>query len=626
VKRGEEAVANGGARWLGVLRAWSGQHPGRPARMAHGEPVILRFIAPLALLVVASTIACTVLGFVLARHADDSLEAEHRQALRGAIETLGVTASDLFGVDTRLIRTLERASGLKDLRFESDPPSGDRQVQSFADQNGRIAGWFSWEQERPATDLMLRLLPFGALIAGGLLGFAGLATWQINRLGALLARREQQVQTLEREDVTTGLPNQCEFRERLCHAASSRAEGETLALGVLDLDGFAEVRDSLGESGAEAAMAEVANRLREAMPAGAMLGRLRNERFAFLMPGADWDAVQATAAAARDAVSRAIWVDQVVQVSASVGIAIAPQDGSIGGELMRRAKLALSAARGRGQVLRFSTAMETDADERQFVRRELSRALAARAFDLHYQPIVNADGGAIVGVEALLRWNHATRGFIPPAVIVRVAEEAGLMDQLGAFVLRKALTDAARWPSLYVSVNLSPVQMRDRRFVTLLSEVLSDTKIAPSRVVLEITEGVLIDDPEAAKARLEELRVLGVKLALDDFGAGYSSLAYLQRLPFDKLKIDRGFVAALDQSANAGVIIQAIAALGRALGLGVVIEGVETEEQRVLLRLAGCNEMQGYLFARPAPREDVDWLLAAEKSASAASAATLTAG
>jgi EAL domain-containing protein (putative c-di-GMP-specific phosphodiesterase class I) len=298
-----------------------------------------------------------------------------------------------------------------------------------------------------------------------------------------------------------------------------------------------------------------------------------------------------------------------------VGVAIAPQDGDIGGDLMRRAKLALRTGRGRGQVLRFSADMETGFDEAQFVKRELARALAARAFDLHYQPIVNADDGSIVGVEALLRWNHAERGFIPPAVVVRVAEAAGLMDQLGAFVLRKALADAARWRDVYVSVNLSPVQVRDDRFVALLSEVLADTKIAPARVVLEITEGVLIDDPAAAKTKLEELRALGVKLALDDFGAGYSSLAYLRQLPFDKLKIDRGFVGALDQSANAGVIIQAIVALGRALGLGVVIEGVETEEQRVLLRLAGCNELQGYLFAKPAPREDIDRLLAAEHGA-----------
>ena len=185
------------------------------------------------------------------------------------------------------------------------------------------------------------------------------------------------------------------------------------------------------------------------------------------------------------------------------------------------------------------------------------------------------------------------------------------MDQLGSFVLRRALADAARWPNLYVAVNLSPVQVRDRRFIELVREVLTETKTDPSRVVLEITEGVLIDDPLTAKARLEDLRRIGVQLALDDFGSGYSSLAYLQQLPFDKLKIDRGFVAALDQSANTGVIIQAIVTLGRALGMSVLIEGVETEEQRVLLRLAGCNEMQGFLFARPGVAQEVDRMLAA---------------
>jgi EAL domain-containing protein (putative c-di-GMP-specific phosphodiesterase class I) len=262
--------------------------------------------------------------------------------------------------------------------------------------------------------------------------------------------------------------------------------------------------------------------------------------------------------------------------------------------------------------------MEMDFDERRFIRRELSNALATRAFELYYQPIVKADGGAIVGVEALLRWNHASRGFIPPAIFVRVAEEAGLMDQLGEFVLRRALADAARWPDLYIAVNLSPVQVRDRKFVDLVAAILKENAFPPARLVLEITEGLLIDDPETAKLRLQDLRKLGVRLALDDFGAGYSSLTYLQRLPFDKLKIDRGFVAALEHSANTGVIIQAIVALGRALGMSVLIEGVETEEQRVLLRLAGCNEMQGFLFARPAPREEIDRLLAADGAGSSA--------
>jgi EAL domain-containing protein (putative c-di-GMP-specific phosphodiesterase class I) len=250
--------------------------------------------------------------------------------------------------------------------------------------------------------------------------------------------------------------------------------------------------------------------------------------------------------------------------------------------------------------------METEFEEQRFIKRELGRALAARDFDVHYQPIVTAEGSAIVGLEALLRWNHPTRGAIPPARFIPIAEQAGMMDQLGEFVLRRALCDATRWPNYYVAVNLSPMQVRDRKFVDLVAAVLAETRIPASRLVLEVTEGVLIDNPEAAKSRLDDLRALGLKLALDDFGSGYSSLTYLQRLPFDKLKVDRGFVAALDHSANAGVIIQAIVALGRALNLSILVEGIETEEQRALVRLAGCDEMQGYLFARPAPREQID--------------------
>jgi EAL domain-containing protein (putative c-di-GMP-specific phosphodiesterase class I) len=195
-------------------------------------------------------------------------------------------------------------------------------------------------------------------------------------------------------------------------------------------------------------------------------------------------------------------------------------------------------------------------------------------------------------------------------VFVPIAEQSGLMGPLGEFVLRRALADAMRWPNVYIAVNLSPIQVRDQGLVDLVATVMRDTGIAPARVMLEVTEGVLIDNPEEAKERLQQLRALGVKIALDDFGSGFSSLSYLRRFPIDKLKIDKEFVKPLGNSANGGVIIQAITALGRALGLSVLAEGVETEEQRILLRLAGCNEMQGFLFAKPAPRMAIDRLLA----------------
>ncbi|MGH6769174.1 MAG: putative bifunctional diguanylate cyclase/phosphodiesterase [Xanthobacteraceae bacterium] len=585
--------------------------------MARAEPAVLWFMGPLALLVVAATIVCGILGFVLARHSDDEQDAANRQALRNAVESLQRVSPDLSRVDPDLIRILERASGLKDLRFDADPPATGREVQSLIDARGRIVGWFSWEQQRRATATMYRLLPLAAIIAVGLFGFAIIASWQLRRLGTQLAKSTREVRKLAFKDAITGLPNLHSLREFLDRSLALRKPEEGLAFALVDLGGLDDTKDAVGEAGEDEVLISIANRLREAVPERVLIARLRGDKFGLVMPSTDEAMAVEVAEAVRDAISRAMWVNQVVQVSANVGIAMAPRDGVVREEITRRADLALRVARrrGRGMVISFSPEMETDFDDRRFIKRELARALVSRAFEVHYQPIVKADGGAIVGVEALLRWNHPSRGFIAPNVFVRVAEEAGLMDQLGEFVLRRALSDASRWPQLYVAVNLSPVQVRDRRFVDLVSAVLAETKTDPARVVLEVTEGILIDDPLTAKARLEDLRALGVRLALDDFGSGYSSLGYLQQLPFDKLKIDRGFVAALDRSANTGVIIQAIVALGRALGMSVLIEGVETEEQRVLLRLAGCNEMQGYLFARPAPLEEVDRLLGQQAAA-----------
>jgi diguanylate cyclase (GGDEF)-like protein len=602
-------------RLLQAFRALCGQHPERPARTTRGEPAVLRVIAPLALLVIAAIIVCTGLGYVLARQADDYLEAEHRRALAGAVEALQAVSPDLASVESKLIRVLERASGLKELRFENEPAGTGREVQPMLDRNGRIVGWFSWESERPATAMMNRLLPLAGLIGFGLAGFAGLAMWQLSRLGLLLARSEQHVQKLEYEDVLTGLPNHNRFFELFDQAVTARQGTEHLAFATLDLDGFDEVNDALGYAGGDEALVEIGKRLREALPPSAVIARLGSDEFALMITGKNAEAAMFMTDTLRQALARPIWMNQIVQVGVSIGLAVAPRDGTSRDELTRRADLALRTAkrRARGTTMAFAAEMEAEFQERRLIKRDAASALAARAFEVHYQPIVKADGGAIAGVEALLRWRHSTRGFIPPAVFVPVAEEAGLMDRLGEFVLRRAVSDAARWPGLYVSVNLSPVQVRDRAFVDVVSAVLRESGFEPSRLVLEMTEGVLIDDPDAMTARLLELRGLGVRLALDDFGSGYSSLRYLQTLPFDKLKVDRRFVIALDQSANGGVIIQAIVALGRALGMGVVIEGVETEEQRVLLRLAGCNEMQGYLFAKPTPREDIDRLLSGAK-------------
>jgi diguanylate cyclase (GGDEF)-like protein len=454
------------------------------------------------------------------------------------------------------------------------------------------------------------MLPFATPVAFALFGLACIVLWRMKKLGYRLAATERQVRRLSNEDPVTGLPNQGRLLERLEAALKRRREG-VLAFAILDIDGLEDMLFAAGDVACNELMVTVADRLRQALPHDAVLARMSPRKFAWLVHAADAQDARVIAEGARDAVSRTLWINQIVQLGAGVGVSLAPRDGKTALELMRRSRLALRTARqsGRGVVTVFAPEMEADFEERQFIKQELARALAAGGFEVHYQPIVKADGSAIVGVEALLRWNHISRGEVPPSLFIQVAEEAGLMDQLGAFVLRRAVADAARWPGLYVAVNLSPVQVRDRKFVDVVSSILAESRIAPSRLVLEITENVLIDDPATAKSRLDDLRKLGVQLALDDFGSGYSSLTYLQRLPFDKLKIDRAFVSALNHSANAGVIIQAIISLGRALGLSVLIEGVETEEQRILLRLAGCNEMQGYLFAKPGPPEEIEKLL-----------------
>jgi diguanylate cyclase (GGDEF)-like protein len=604
-----------GARLLRAMRTWSGQHPERPERATRSEPLVLRAIAPLAFIVMAAVVVGVALGYLLARQADDSLEAEHRAALVAAIEALQTLSPTLPGVDPKLIHVLERASGLKGLKFETEP-AADREVHSLHDRNGRIVGWFSWQSQRPATEMMHRILPVAGLVALGLVGFAVLAMWQLSRLGAKLAQTEQRVEKLEYQDALTELPNHNQFFELFERAVGKRQGSEQVAFAMLDLDGFDEINDALGYAGGDEVLAEIGKRLREALTPSTVIARLGGDEFALMVTGKNAEVAVFVVDTIRQALARPIWLNQVVQVSASIGLAVAPRDGLTRDELTRRADLALRTAkrRGRGTVVAFASEMEAEFQERRFIKREAARTLAARGFDLHYQPIVLAEGGTVAGVEALLRWEHPTRGMIPPSLFVPVAEEAGLMDRLGEFVLRRAVSDAARWPDLYVSVNLSPVQVRDRGFIDVVKAVLSETGFEPSRLVLEMTEGVLIDNPDETTARLLELRGLGVRLALDDFGSGYSSLRYLQTLPFDKLKVDRSFVTALDQSANGGVIIQAIVALGRALGMGVVIEGVETEEQRVLLRLAGCNEMQGFLFAKPAPREEIDRHVAAARS------------
>jgi diguanylate cyclase (GGDEF)-like protein len=463
------------------------------------------------------------------------------------------------------------------------------------------------------SDALGQLRPLLGLTGVLLIGFAGIALWLVRRAVDDLGKSERLAWTLAYEDMLTGLHNHRKLIELIDNALAGRADGEVLTLAFLDLDGLGDINDAFSHRVGDVFLKAFAARLEDILPARAFCGRFDGDEFALVIAGPDIATAEAAAASLVGALSRPFWIDeQVVQVGVTAGLAHAPRDAQSRDELMRCADLALRAAKKkqRGGIAYFEPAMEVEFEDRRFLEKELRRALEEKALEVHYQPIVSGDGIRIVGAEALLRWTHPQRGTISPSQFIAVAEQSGLIARLGEFVLRRAIADARRWPGLYVAVNLSPVQVRDPALVELVSDTLARNGVAPSRLMLEVTEGVLIDNPDEAKARLDALKALGIRLALDDFGTGYSSLTYLQRFNFDKLKIDRGFVTPLGRDAASNAMLQAIVGLGRALGLTLLAEGVETEEQRVLLRLAGCGEMQGHLFAHPGPREALDRLLA----------------
>jgi diguanylate cyclase (GGDEF)-like protein len=575
-------------------------------------------VATFAMFVLAATAFCVIAGFVLVNRADDRLDLERRAALLGAVEDLRAAGSGFQALDPQRLRGVERIAGLKDLRFANEPDARDRELQSVFDRQGRIIGWFSWQPERSMSKALTKLRPLLAITGLCLVGFAVLALWMIRRALRDLASSERRAWRLAHEDMLTGLPNHRKMIELTDAALAARAPGETVTLAFIDLDGLSDINDTLGHPAGDRLLAAFATRFRELLPDRSVGGRFDGDEFAVVMTTADDESARVALRTLAMALKRPYWIsEQAVQVGVTVGFAHAPLNADSRDDLARRADLALRAAKRkeRGGVFRFVPVMDAEFDDRRFIERELRRALDDGELDVHYQPIVTSDGARIVGAEALLRWDHPVRGAISPTTFVAAAEQTGLMAKLGEFVLRRACSDVKRWPGLQVAVNLSPVQVRDPALCELVADALRQSDIAPSRLVLEITEGVLIDDPQAAKAPLAALRARGVKLALDDFGTGYSSLTYLQRFPFDKLKIDKGFVAPLGRDATSQALVAAIVGLGRALDLTILAEGVETEEQRVLLRLAGCAEMRGFLFAHPGPREALDRLVEAATAA-----------
>ncbi len=410
---------------------------------------------------------------------------------------------------------------------------------------------------------------------------------------------------LARFDPLTGLANRSLLRERLeeALARSTRTRAEC-ALLFVDLDRFKAVNDTLGHLAGDRLLREVAARLRQAMGAEAHIGRLGGDEFAVVLPDSSTVRAETASRAIVATLSDPFDVDGVpVSIGASVGFAIGPGDGATVDVLLRSADLALYEVKGsgRGAACRFVPAIKDKADERRALEADLRGALAADQLRLVYQPVVDAADEGIVGFEALLRWHHPVLGLVPPAKFIPVAEETGMIIEIGAWVIREACRQARDWPEhIRVAVNLSPVQFDDPRLVDRVRDALDDAGIAADRLELEITESLFLNERGATAVMLGELKAIGIRFALDDFGTGYSSLGYLQKVAFSRIKIDRSFVShATAPSGEAVAIIQAIVALATSLGMTTTAEGTETREEFEVIKDLGCLQVQGYLTGRP---------------------------
>ncbi|HLH92558.1 MAG TPA: EAL domain-containing protein [Xanthobacteraceae bacterium] len=425
-------------------------------------------------------------------------------------------------------------------------------------------------------------------------------------------RAEERIKYMAHHDLLTGLANRTLFLESLEEARDRlRSHGEPYAVLAVDLDRFKDANDSLGHAAGDMLLTEVARRLKSAVRATDVVARLGGDEFAVLRAGAPAgrDAAREIAEAIGRSLSEPIKLaSSRVDIDASIGIALAPDDGSEPHDLMKMADLALyrQKSEGRNGFRFFDAQMMADANVRHELVQDLRHALAHDQLEVHYQPIVDAASGEWRGAEALARWNHPVRGPVPPSQFVPLAEENGLIVQLGEWVLQTALQAAASWPeNTKVAINLSAAQFRAANLLDVILLALVESGLSPERLELEITESMLIENHADTIRLVRQLKNLGVSIALDDFGTGYSSLSYLTMMPFDMIKIDRSFVRQLTTRPEVAAVVSSILALAKGLGIATTAEGVETEEQCGVLRGLGVTLMQGYLFGRPRPAAEM---------------------
>ncbi len=436
---------------------------------------------------------------------------------------------------------------------------------------------------------------------------------------------EAQIAHMAHHDALTGLPNRVLLRERLDEALAHAERGQHIAVLYLDLDHFKSINDTLGHGIGDELLKTVAIRLRDCLRETDTIARLGGDEFAIIQTEiASPSDVASLAARIRDALTMPYELDgHQVPADVSIGISLAPEDTLDPDQLLKNADMALyrSKADGRGTYRFFEPQMDERVRTRRTLELDLRNAMANGEFELYFQPVVNLARNQISACETLLRWHHPTRGMVPPVEFIPVAEETGLINQIGEWVLRQACREAASWPAdIAVAVNLSPVQFKNQNLALLIVSALGNSGLAACRLELKITEAVLLQNNEATLATLHRLRELGVRIAMDDFGTGYSSLSYLRSFPFDKIKIDRSFINDLDERDESGAIVQAVTSLASRLKIATTAEGVETQAQLQMIQDLGCTEMQGYFYSRPVPAKELVRFFAPARGAAGSAA------
>jgi diguanylate cyclase len=527
-------------------------------------------------------------------------------------DSIGLIASRALASDD--IRRLGNRLSIKDLKLAgSNLSKGPNQI-AVPTSNETGHAFLTWVSDRPGDPILERLFPIAIFSSLAISIFAWLSFAHVSRVTATMLQSEAKAQHLAGHDTLSGLPNRARFTEHL-KAVLSRIDNNSPGISVLfiDLDKFKDVNDTYGHAAGDIVIRECAERMAAQLRPADVLSRFGGDEFAIIQT--DVRSPTDSELLARriiDAIRPGFQIgENEAYIGASIGIVLAPENAKEAAELMRLADIAMYRAKhgGRNRACFFEQTMDDSLRIRKVVEDDLRHAIERNELELYYQPQASADGSKIMGVEALVRWRHPVLGLIPPIEFIAIAEERGIIVQLGEWVIRQACKDATQWDDITVACNVSAIQFRQTDFVASVKKALADTGFDPTRLELELTESVVVADADQAENSIMELRSMGIKLALDDFGTGYSSLIYLRRFAFDKIKLDKSFLDSLEDTGESAILVHSVVHLGRALGLTVTAEGVETAEQQRFLQAVGCHLLQGYLFSRPVPFAQMDEML-----------------